>query len=233
MVSSSSFATTSLVQRTSWDPERDFDAIALLARAPFVGIVHPDLPVRDWRGLAGLAKAKPGTINYGSSGAGGTNHFVTEYFSQAAGVEMNHVPYRGTAPAVLDLIAGRIQLMITTVASASAAMREGRVRVIGMADEGGGLPEGVAEPATARAQGFDFEASIWWGLIGPKGLPAEIRAAIHAAANLALADPALVRIYAAEGARPQQGGPDAFAQLLRSDLVRFREVARRANIRPE
>ncbi len=233
MVSSSSFATSSIVQKTPWDAEGSFDAIATLARAPFFILVNPSLPARTLPELVALAKAKPGSIDYGTSGAGGINHFISEYFSQAAGVRLNHIPYRGTAPAVTDLIAGNIQLMITTVASANAAIREGRVRVIAATAPGGGLPENVAEPPTVKSQGIPFEVSIWWGLFAPKGVPAEIRAAIHAAVNTALADPALKRIYAAEGAVPSQDPPGAFAETLRADLVRYREVARAADIKPE
>jgi len=233
MVSSSSFSTTPIIQRTPWDPEGSFDAVAVLARAPFFIIVNPSLPAQNVADLVKLAKEKPGSIDYGTSGAGGFNHFVTEYFSQAAGIRMSHIPYRGTAPAVTDLVAGNIQLMITTVASASAAIREGRVRVIAATSEGGGLPETVAEPPTVRQQGVDYEVAIWWGLLAPKGLPPETRSAIHAAVNAALADPALQRIYAAEGARPAQDGPDAFARILSADLARWREVARIADIRAE
>jgi tripartite-type tricarboxylate transporter receptor subunit TctC len=176
---------------------------------------------------------RPGSVDYGTSGAGGINHFISEAFSQAAGIRMNHIPYRGTAPAVTDLVAGNIQLMITTVASANAAIREGRVRVIAATAEGGGLPENVAAPPTVKAQGVDYEVSIWWGLFAPKGLPADVRMAIHGAVSAALADPQLKRIYAAEGAVPAQDGPDAFAATLRADLARFREVARAADIKPE
>jgi len=233
MISSSSFATTSIVQKTPWDAEGSFDAVALLARAPFFIMVHPDLPVRNVADLVKMAKEKPGGIDYGTSGAGGINHFVTEYFCQRAGIQMNHVPYRGTAPAVTDLVAGHIQLMITTVASANAAIREGRVRVIAATSEGGGLPENITEPPTVKQQGLDYEIAIWWGLFAPKGLPADLRRAIHAAVNAALEEPALQRIYAAEGAKPSPGGPDEFANTLHADLVRWREVARAANIRAE
>jgi tripartite-type tricarboxylate transporter receptor subunit TctC len=233
MVSSSSFATTSIVQRTPWDAEGSFDAIAVLARAPFFIMVNPSLPVRNVAELVALAKSKPGGIDYGTSGAGGINHFISESFAQAAGIRMNHIPYRGTAPAVTDLVAGNIGLMITTVASASAAIREGRVRVVAATAEGGGLPENVPEPPTVKRQGVDFEVSIWWGLFAPKGVPADVRGAIHREVNAALSDPALKRVYAAEGATPAQDGPDAFAATLRADLLRFREVARAADIRPE
>jgi tripartite-type tricarboxylate transporter receptor subunit TctC len=238
MVTSSSFATSAVIQKTPWDAEGSFDAIAVLARAPFFIMMNPNHPARDVASLVRLAKEKPGSIDYGSSGAGGINHFITEYFCQAAGIRMSHVPYRGTAPAVTDLIAGNIQLLITTVASANAAIREQRVRVIAATapmggERGGGLPAEVPPVRTVREQGVDYEVAIWWGLLAPKGVPPELRRAIHAAVNEALGDPALKRVYDVEGATPSPVGPEDFAGLLRADLARWRQVAQAANIRAE
>ncbi|MDO9707152.1 tripartite tricarboxylate transporter substrate-binding protein [Paracraurococcus lichenis] len=233
MVTSSSFATSAVIQKTPWDAEGSFDAIAILARAPFFLMLNPDFPARDLATLVRMAKEQPGSIDYGSSGAGGINHFISEYFAQAAGIRMNHVPYRGTAPAVTDLVAGNIQLMLTTVASANAAIREGRVRVIAATAPGGGLPPEVPPVRTVKEQGIDYEVAIWWGLLAPKGVPLEIRRAIHAAVNEALGDPALRRVYDAEGAVPSPGGPEEFAAVLRADLARWRRVAQAANIQPE
>ncbi|MCB4823172.1 tripartite tricarboxylate transporter substrate-binding protein [Roseicella aerolata] len=238
MVTSSSFATSAVIQKTPWDAEGSFDAIAVLARAPFFILLNPSHPARDVGSLVRLAKEKPGSIDYGSLGAGGINHFITEYFCQAAGIRMSHVPYRGTAPAVTDLVAGNIQLLITTVASANAAIREQRVRVIAATapmegDRGGGLPPEVPPVRTVKEQGVDYEVAIWWGLLAPKGVPPEIRRAIHAAANEALGDPTLRRVYDGEGDTPSPVGPEEFASLLRADLARWRQVAQAANIRAE
>ena len=233
MVTSSSFPTTAILQKPGWDAEASFDAVALLARAPFFIMVNPETPVRSVAELVALAKAKPGGLDYATSGAGGINHFISEYFCQRAGIRMNHVPYRGTAPAVTDLVAGTIPVMITTVASANAAIREGRVRVIAATAPGGGLPPEVPPVPTVRESGIDYEAAIWWGLLAPRGLPAEIRAAVHAAANGALGDANLARIYAAEGATPSPVGPEEFPAILHADLARWREVARIAEIRAE
>ena len=150
-----------------------------------------------------------------------------------AGVRMTPVPYRGTAPAVTDLVAGNIRVMITTVASASGPIREGRVRVVAATAPGGGLPPNVGAVPTAREQGLDYEVSIWWGLLAPRGLQPDVRAAVHAAANAALADPELARVYDGEGARPAPGGPEDFPALLREELARWREVAQAAGIRAE
>ena len=233
MLASVSVPTASIIQRTPWYAERDVDAITTVARAPFFIMVNPAVPARDLRELVALAKRQPGALNYGTSGAGGINHFISVSFSQAAGIEMSHVPYRGTAPAVTDLVAGHIQVMLTTVASASAAIREGRVRLLAATAEGAPPAEGIPEVPSVRAQGIPWEFDIWWGLFAPRGLPPDMRAAIHAAATAALADPALARIYAHEGAKPASVGPEDFPRILREDMVRFRAIAQAANIRPE
>lgn len=233
MVTSSSFATSAVLQKTAWDAERSFDAVVLLSRAPYYLLTNPDFPPRDVQSLVAWAKARPGEVDYGSSGTGGLNHVVSEYFCQAAGIRMTHVPYKGTAQAVTDLIAGTIQLVITTVASANAAIREGRVRVIAAAAPGGMLPPEVPAVRTVREQGVDYEADIWWGLLAPKNLAPLVRHAIHAAVTEALAEPSLRRIYEAEGAVPSPGPYDEFAAVLLADMDRWRKVAEAANIRME
>ncbi|HWT08486.1 MAG TPA: tripartite tricarboxylate transporter substrate-binding protein [Roseomonas sp.] len=229
MVSSASFATTSIAQRVPWGVLENFTPVALLARSPFIVIVNNDLPVRSVRDLVNLAKERPGQIDYGTSGPGGINHFVTEYFAQRAGVRMNHVPYRGTGPAVTDLVAGHIQLMITTLPSAAGVVRDGRVRLLAYSAEG--IPDGAPPAPLVKDSGLDYDVSIWWGLFAPHGLPAPLLERLNAEANAALRDPDMARLYQGEGARPSPETPEAFAAMLRTDIARWRGVAQLANIR--
>ena len=229
MVSSSSFATTSVSQRVPWGVLENFTPVALLARSPFIVIVNNDLPVRSVQDLIRLAREQPGKIDYGTSGPGGINHFVTEYFAQRAGVQMNHVPYRGTGPAVTDLVAGHIQLMITTLPSAAGVVRDGRVRLLAYSAQG--IPEGSPAAPLVSEGGLDYDVAIWWGLFAPHGLPAPILEKLNAETNAALRDPDLARIYQGEGARPSPETPAAFAAMLRTDIARWREVGQQANIR--
>lgn len=229
MVSSSSFATTSIAQRVPWGVLENFTPVALLARSPFIVIVNNDLPARSVRDLVNLAKERPGRIDYGTSGPGGINHFVTEYFAQRAGVQMNHVPYRGTGPAVTDLVAGHIQLMITTMPSAAGVVRDGRVRLLAYSAEG--APEGAPPAPLVTASGLDFDVDIWWGLFAPRGLPPEILARLNTEANAALREPDMARLYQGEGARPSPITPDQFTAMLRTDIARWRQVGQTANIR--
>jgi len=231
MVTSSSFATSSIVQRTPYKVPDDFTPVATLAKAPFFILVSPDFPARDVAGLIAAAKANPGGIDYASSGPGGINHFITEYFCLRAGIRMNHVPYRGTAQAVTDLVAGHVKVLITTVASANAVAREGRVRVL--AYTAPGRNEQSPPAPLVREMGLDYETDIWWGLFGPKGLPEPIVERLNTAANAAVIEGGVARIFEAEGARPAPGTPADFARLLDVELARWREVARAADIRVE
>ena len=228
MVSSSSFATTSIAQRVPWGVLENFTPIALLARSPFIVIVNNDFPARSIQDLVRIARERPGTIDYATSGPGGINHFVTEYFAQRAGVQMNHVPYRGTGPAVTDLVAGHVQLMITTMPSAAGVVRDGRVRLLAYAAPG--APEGAMPAPLVKDAGIDYETDIWWGLFAPKGLPEPLVERLNAEANKALRDPDMVRLFQGEGARPSPTTPAAFTALLTTELARWREVARVANI---
>ncbi len=231
MVTSSSFAASAVVQRTPYDAQTSFEAVALLARSPFLVLTNLDFPARDIASLVALARARPGSIDFGSSGPGGINHFVTEYFALQAGIRLNHVPYRGMPPAVTDLVAGHIQLLITTMASASGPIRDGRVRLLAYTGEG--APDSNPAAPTVRATGLDYEASIWWGLLAPRGLSPAISTLLQNAIRDALAEPDLARIYEAEGARPGFASAAEFQAELARDIARFRDVAARANIRIE
>ena len=231
MVTSSSFAASAVVQRTPYDAQTSFEAVALLARSPFLVLTTLDFPARDIPSLLALARARPGSIDFGSSGPGGINHFVTEYFALQAGLRLNHVPYRGMPPAVTDLVAGHIQLLITTMASASGPIRDGRVRLL--AYTAPGAPDSNPAAPTVRSTGLDYEASIWWGLLAPRGLPPTISALLQAAIRDALSEPDIARIYEAEGARPSFASAAEFQAELARDITRFRDVATRANIRAE
>ena len=232
MVTSSSFAASAVVQRTPYDAVQSFEPIARLAVAPFLVLTHMNFPPRDIAGLIAFARAHPGRVDFGSSGPGGINHFVTEFFALRADLRLNHVPYRGMPPAITDLVAGHIQLLITTMASASGPIRDQRVRLLAYA--GPGAPPGSPVAPTVReATGLDYDAAIWWALFAPRGLPPEVTRILHAAVVASLAEPDIARVYEAEGATPAPSTPAEFAEILRADIARFREVAQAANIRVE
>ncbi|MCS6892904.1 MAG: tripartite tricarboxylate transporter substrate binding protein [Rhodovarius sp.] len=233
MLTSTSFVASAVVQRTPYDPQGSFDPVAIVGRAPFIVLVTQNHPARDLAGLIAYARAHPGRIDYGSSGPGSIGHFLTEQLALLTGVQMTHIPYRGMAPAVTDLIAGNIQLLVTTIASANAAVREGRVRLLAYLAPG--APDS-SPPAPTIQQALGLEmagGAIWWGVFGPRGLPAPVLASWQGAIREALTDPDIARIYETEGARPAFTGAEAFRAELAADLARFRDVAQRARIRPE
>jgi len=232
MVTSSSFAASAVVQRTPYDAVESFEPVAQIARAPFLVLTNLNFPPRDINALIAYARANPGRVDFGSSGPGGINHFVTEYFALRAGLRLNHIPYRGMPPAVTDLVAGHIQMLITTMASASGPIRDNRVRLLAYA--GPGAPPGSPPAPTVReATGLDFDATIWWGLFGPRGLPPEVTRILNAAVVSAVAEPDVSRVYEAEGATPSPSSAAEFGATLRGDIARFREVAQAAQIRAE
>ena len=235
MVTSSSFATSAVLQKTAWDAERSFDAVAILARAPFFSD-QPRLRRRaTWQALVRLAKARPGEVDYGSSGAGGLNHLVSEYFCQAAGIRMTHVPYQrhragGDGPGRRHHPAGhhhRRQRQCGDPRGARAGHRRRRP---------GRRPaaRGAARCATVREQGVDYEVAY---LVGPAGAEEPAAAGPPRHPRRGHRRPGRARAASAS-TRPRApcrppARYDEFAAVLRADMDRWRKVAEAANIRME
>jgi tripartite-type tricarboxylate transporter receptor subunit TctC len=231
LVTTSSVAAIAPVQGTAFDPTAELDGVALIAKAPLVVLVPPASPIRTMQDIVRMERESPGGIHYASSGPGSTTHIMQELFNLRAGTKMVHVPYRGTAPALTDLVAGRVQVMFTTIASAAGQIRGGLLRIVAYTDEG--RPEGNPEAPTVRQQGIDYTAGIWWGLFGPRGLPPAVRARLNGAVNGVLADPAYARALAAEGAVAAPMSPEAFQEFLRAEVATMKEVVQAARIRAD
>jgi tripartite-type tricarboxylate transporter receptor subunit TctC len=231
LVTTSSVTAIAAVQGTDFDAANDLDAVALLARSPLIVVVPRDSPIRTIPDLVRLERERPGSIHYASSGPGSTTHIMQELFNLRAGTRMQHVPYRGTAPALTDLAAGRVQVMFTTIASAAGPLRSGLLRLVAYTAEG--RPPGTPDAPTVREQGIDYEAGIWWGLFGPRGLPPAVRQRLNEATNAALAEPGFARYLAGEGAVPEPRTPEQFATFVREEAAIMREVVRVAGIRPD
>jgi tripartite-type tricarboxylate transporter receptor subunit TctC len=229
MVTSASFLTAGVVQSPAFRVPEDFTGVALLARSPFVILAAPDLDAPDIAALLRMIRERPGALNYGSAGPGSINQFVTEALGLEASLRMTHVPYRGMAPAITDLVAGRIQVLITTLPSAAGMIREGRVRLL--AYTAAGAPDGPPAAPTLRDAGVAFDAAIWWGLFAPRGLPAPVLARLNAETNGALTAPEVRRLFLTEGAVPASETPEAFAAFLSAETARYRATAAAAGIR--
>ena len=231
LVTTSSVAAIGAVQGTSFDPTTELDTVALIAKAPLVVLVRPDSPFRSVQDILRADRARPGALTYATSGPGSTTHIMTELFNLRAGTTLTHVPYRGTAPALTDVVAGRVDMMFTTIASGAGQIRGNLLRILAYCDDG--RPEGTPDAPTVKQQGIDYTGNIWWGLFGPRSLPTGVRMRLNAAVNEALRDPAFARYLAGEGAVPVPMSPEDFAGFLRSELALLREVVRAARIRAD
>jgi len=195
-------------------------------------IVHPGLPVRSLRELVEHAKANPGRLNYASTGIGTAQHLSGELLRRQAGIDIVHVPYRGSGAVRADLLAGRIQFMFENLALTLAMTRSGEVRGLAVTspERSPGAPE---LPTMAEAGLPEMRIEGWFGLLGPRGLPAEVVALLNGALNAWLAQPRTVERLTTLGARPLGGPPEALATLVREERDRWGRVIREAGIRVE
>ena len=205
----------------------DFTPIARLADGPvFVG-VNADLPAKSMADLIALAKRDPGRLNFGSAGSGSFGNFCGEYLKLISGIDVVHVPYKGSAAALTDLIAGRVQFMIDPLVTSQ--VKGGKVRVIGVT--GMNRYPGYPDVPTMRESGLaEFDLSGWFGVFGPPGLPNEIVAKIATTAAEAFKSPAVYERFVTAGILPAVSSPAEFVAIIRRDQERFADIKRRANI---
>jgi tripartite-type tricarboxylate transporter receptor subunit TctC len=201
-----------------FDPIADLVPVAPIAAAPQVVVVQRDVPAKSFADLLNLAKAKPGTINYGSAGAGTTNHIAGALLAKQAGVDLVHVPYRGIAPAVTDLVGGRIQLMSVAVAPVIGFVREGSMRPLAVATKERlkDLPE---VPTAAEAGLPGYEMTTWFGLMAPKGTPKPIVDRLNALARAMVADPTERKRLEDNFLVPMSMTPEEFTALVKADAA--------------
>lgn len=226
--------TPSIYPSLPYDPVRSFAPVAWVARVPNVLALHPSVPAASVRELVALLKSRPGQFNYGSGGNGSAAHLAMEYFKARTGSFVVHVPYRGTAPAVNDLIAGQIQLVFTGAPAVMPFVRSGQLRALAVSSPGRltALPDlpTVAESGLKELAGF--EADQWYGVVAPAGTPADIVSRLNTLVNAALASPAISARLQAEGAQATPNPPDVFGRLIVAEIARWRPVVRQAGITP-
>jgi len=225
-------ATAAVRAKLPFDPARAIVTVATLAKAPMLIAVHPSLPAKNVKELVALAKKYPGKFNYGSSGAGGNNHFSGALFASAAGVKMTHVPYKGIAPAVTALAAGEVEIAIASQAALGTQVKPNRVRALAVTSlEPSPLFPGLPAAAQAGVPGYSYE--LWWGIFAPAGIPADRLSAINAAVNKILATPDMKKFFASEAAEPWPQTPDRIADLLPREIERYKKAAQLAGIEPQ
>lgn len=213
-----------------YDPLRDFAAVTLVAVVPNVLVVNPTLPAKSVRELIALAKAKPGSLNFGSAGNGTSQHLSAELFKVLAGVDMVHVPYKGTTPALADLLAGQVQLAFDNIPALLPHIQSGKLRALAVtsAARSQALPE---LPTVAETGLPGYDASVWFGVFVPAGTPRPVINRLHAEINKALAAPDLKARMASMGAEVSSMGPDEFREFWRREIPKWAEVVKAANIK--
>ncbi|WP_203070082.1 Bug family tripartite tricarboxylate transporter substrate binding protein [Falsiroseomonas ponticola] len=221
-----------LMPNLPFDPVRQFIPIIRIADGNSVLAVRPDLPARDVAEFVALAKARPGDLDYGSPGNGTAPHMSMALFMLAAGIELNHIPYRGTAPALQDLLGRRLAAMVLPVAVAMPLARSGQLRMLAVTADPR-WPDLPEVPTLAEAGYPQATNTIIYGVYGPAGLPAEMVARINTGLNEWLARPATRQAILAQGLSPTGGPQEAFAATVRSELQRWADVVREARIKPD
>jgi tripartite-type tricarboxylate transporter receptor subunit TctC len=216
----------------SFDPAVDLTPISLLARLPFVLAVHPSVPARTVQDLIAHARANPGRLNFGSTGPGTLSHLATEDLAARERFQAEHISYRGVAPAVLDLVANRIQMFFAPYAGVAGQARDGAVRALAVT--GPARMSQLPEVPTLREAGVQMEPVVAWiGMFGPAGMPADRVERLSQEARAALNQPENRRTLEAAGFEPVGSTPAEFAALQRAEIERWGGLIRRLGIRPE
>jgi tripartite-type tricarboxylate transporter receptor subunit TctC len=216
-----------LYPKLRYDPLKDFAPISLTHITPRVLVVGPSVAARSVAELAALAKSRPGALTYGSAGNGSSSHLSGALFEALAGVDMVHVPYKGSSPLLTDVLAGRIDMTFDSYTVYEEHIRSGRVRALGVTSLArlGALPQ-VPTIAESGLKGYDV--SNWLGVLAPAGTPKDVIATLHAALGRAMATPALQQQLVALGIEPTFGTPEAFTALMRAELPKWAAIVKRS-----
>jgi len=221
-----------LMAKMPYDPIKDIAPVVLLAVGPNVLVVHPSVPAKTVGELIALAKARPGSLSYGSSGVGSTNHLAGELFRVIAGVDLVHVPYKGNQEALTDVLSGQIQILFSGLPPIASNLQAGRIRALAVAGDKrlSAIPE---VPTVAEAGLKGAEVMPWYGVIAPAGTPADIVNRLNDAVARVMARPEVRAKFQSTGSEPAVGTPAEFGALIRAEGMRWRDVIRRASIRVE
>jgi tripartite-type tricarboxylate transporter receptor subunit TctC len=221
-----------LYPKLPYDPIKDFQPITLFAKVPNMLAVNVSLPVKSVKELIALAKARPGALNYGSGGNGSAAHLATEYFKLLTRTDIQHIPYKGTAPAITDLIAGQVSMAITGVPPLLPHVKSGRLRALAV-----GTPQRLpllpALPTIAEAGVPGYEATQWYGVLAPALTPKEIVARLHAEIVSALQRPEVRERLASEAAEPVGNTPEQFQSFIKAEIARWAPVVKASGARAD
>jgi len=228
-----SLAMTPFIEKNlGYDVNRDFAAVSLLAKVPNIFVVHESVPAKNLREFVALAKREPGKLNYGSAGNGSAGHLAMEYLKLVTGVDIQHVPYKGTGPNLIDLVAGRTQATSAGTPPLMPHVKSGKLRVIAV-----GTPKrlpSMPDVATVAEQGYPgFETSQWYGLNAPAKTPPAIIKRLADEAAKGAKTPALLQRFAAEDAEAVGSSPQEYAEFIAKEQARWKEVIERAHVKAD
>jgi tripartite-type tricarboxylate transporter receptor subunit TctC len=220
-----------LYDKPPFDPQKDFEPIILMSKAPYVLVVHPKFPAATMGEFVSWAKANPGKLNFALSGVGTTIHLAQVWLTDATGIEVTTVPYKGTGPATQDLIAGQVHAAFANVISAGPHIKAGRIRPLAVttAERSPGLPD---LPTFAEAGLAGYEVTTWHGWLGPKGTPGPIVHRLNAALNQVLKEPDVVRVISDDGGTVIGGTPESFRKHIAAEIERWRRLVKLGGIKP-
>jgi len=222
----------SLHAKLPYDIVRDFAPVSLAALGTYLLVVHPSVPAKSVKELIELAKAKPGALNFASSGAGAPPHLAGVMFQKLAGVTLNHVPYRGDTPAINDLMAGHVQLAFLSIQPLIPQVKAGTLRALAITS--GKRSAAVPDLPTVAESGLPgYDIGTWWGLLAPAETPRSIVDRLATAMRKATAVPSVKERFAAGGNVVQSSSPEEFAAMIKSEVGRYRELASAAGVKPE
>ena len=220
----------SLYPNLPYDPIKSFAPVAWVARVPNVLVVHPSVKASNVKELVALAKASPGKLNYGSGGNGSAANLATEYFKLQTGTSILHIPYRGTAPAVTDLLGGQIQVLFTGAPAVLGQVKNGQLRALAVSSPTrlAALPD---LPTVAESGYKGFEADQWYGVVAPAGTPRDVVTKLNTQINLALSAADIKTRLNSEGAIATPATPEVFGQLITSELARWKPVIQSGRVK--
>jgi len=232
-VVSSTFTTGAAIRpNLSYDAVKDFKPVALLAKGPLLVTVNKDTPYKTIQELVAAAKASPGKLNYGSSGAGSINQFATELFADASDTHFLHVPYKGMGPATNDLLGGQIQMLVASAPSILSQVRAGRVRALAVTTAGRS-PVAPELPSLEEVGYKGSAVDLWWGVLAPANTPQAIVDRLNAEINRQIQSEEMRTFFLREGAEPAAMKPAEFAGFVAGEVSRWKEVARKADIKAD
>jgi tripartite-type tricarboxylate transporter receptor subunit TctC len=230
VANTSTHAVSASLAALAYDPIRDFAPVSMLGSSPFVLALYPGVPARSVQDLIALAKAKPRVLNYASAGPATLAHLAGALFEKMAGIELTHVPYRGTAQSTLDLLEGRVEMQFGTIPPTLTHIRAGKLRALAVtgAARNAALPD---VPTIAESGLPGYECTLWQAMVAPAATPAAIVARLNREVTAVLEDPEVRAAFAKQGVEPEPGPPEALGARIRAELAKWREVIGSTGIR--